>query len=66
MYAPVSATRYFTGALVAESRVNVTIPALHGARHDPFLNRESWPPGKERRNNAIKVEVKAVENGSTE
>jgi hypothetical protein len=29
MYAPVSATRYFTGALVAESRVNVTIPALH-------------------------------------
>ena len=29
MYAPVSATRYFTGALVAESCVNVTIPALH-------------------------------------
>ena len=37
----VSATRYFTGALVAESCVNVAIPALHG-RLSPVIEDLSF------------------------
>jgi len=36
-YAPVSATRYFTGALVAMSRVGVATPALQRPR-EPFFD----------------------------
>jgi len=42
VYAPVSATRYFTGALVAMSRVNVAIPALQRPR-EPFFDAMPAP-----------------------
>jgi hypothetical protein len=37
-YAPVSATRYFTGALVAMSRVPVARPALHRPRRARYFD----------------------------